>query len=131
MKEENTNLHVWNVSELSNSVKDAIEERYDYIRVKGEVSKPNFASSGHVYFSLKDDKSLLNAIIWKYNLFNISLKPEEGLEVICTGRLTVYPGGSKYQIIIQNIELAGLGAPSPLITLSTASIASLPACAGA
>ena len=97
MKEENTNLHVWNVSELSNSVKDAIEERYDYIRVKGEVSKPNFASSGHVYFSLKDDKSLLNAIIWKYNLFNISLKPEEGLEVICTGRLTVYPGGSKYQ----------------------------------
>ena len=110
MKEENTNLHVWNVSELSNSVKDAIEERYDYIRVKGEVSKPNFASSGHVYFSLKDDKSLLNAIIWKYNLFNISLKPEEGLEVICTGRLTVYPGGSKYQIIVQNIELAGLGA---------------------
>ena len=56
MKEENTNLHVWNVSELSNSVKDVIEERYDYIRVKGEVSKPNFASSGHVYFSLKDDK---------------------------------------------------------------------------
>ena len=110
MSVNQTNVHIWNVSELSNSIKDTIEDSFDYVRVRGEISKPNFASSGHVYFSLKDETSLLSAIIWKYNYFNISIKPEEGIEVICTGRLTVYPGGSKYQIIVQDIELAGIGA---------------------
>src|SRR6201999_3571077 len=69
-----------------------------------------FATSGHVYFDLKDDKAVLNAIIWKQQLRAIPLRPETGVEVVCTGRGTTYPGSSRYQIIVEQIELAGAGA---------------------
>ena len=68
------------------------------------------ATSGHVYFDLKDDKAVLNAIIWKQTARLLKLRPEQGLEVVCTGRITTYPGSSRYQIIVEQIELAGLGA---------------------
>jgi exodeoxyribonuclease VII large subunit len=80
------------------------------VRVRGEISGLKFASSGHVYFDLKDDKAVLNAIIWKQTARLLKLRPEQGLEVVCTGRITTYPGSSRYQIIVEQIELAGVGA---------------------
>ena len=80
------------------------------MRVRGEISGLKFATSGHIYFDLKDDKSVLNAIIWKQGARAIPLKPEMGLEVICTGRVTTYPGSSRYQLIVEQMEMAGAGA---------------------
>ena len=110
MNLKNTNIHIWKISELSQAIKSTVEESFDYVRVRGEISRPSFPSSGHIYFSLKDDKALLNAIIWKFSSNLIDMKPEEGLEVICTGKLTTFPGGSKYQIIVQSMVHAGEGA---------------------
>ncbi len=105
-----TNSKVWDIKELSQAIKNTIENSFEYIKIKGEISKPSFPSSGHVYFSLKDETSLVNATIWKWSLSNIGLMPEEGLEVICSGRLTTYPGRSSYQINVSKIEHAGEGA---------------------
>jgi exodeoxyribonuclease VII large subunit len=80
------------------------------VRVRGEISGLKAASSGHIYFDLKDDKAVLNAIIWKPTARLLKLRPEAGLEVVCTGRITTYPGSSRYQIIVEQIELAGAGA---------------------
>ena len=110
MDSNNNNIYIWKISELSQAVKSTIEDTFDYVRVRGEISKPSFPSSGHIYFSLKDENSLLNAIIWKFSAAKTTLKPEEGLEVICSGKLTTFPGSSRYQIIIQTIEIAGEGA---------------------
>ena len=105
-----TNSKVWDIKELSQAIKNTIENSFEYIKIKGEISKPSFPSSGHVYFSLKDETSLINATVWKWSLSNIGLMPEEGLEVICSGRLTTYPGRSSYQINVSKIEHAGEGA---------------------
>ena len=105
-----SNSKVWDIKELSQAIKNTIENSFEYIKIKGEISKPSFPSSGHVYFSLKDETSLINATIWKWSLSNIGLMPEEGLEVICSGRLTTYPGRSSYQINVSKIEHAGEGA---------------------
>ena len=80
------------------------------MRVRGEISGLKFHSSGHVYFDLKDDKAVLNAVIWRETAQLLRLKPEQGLEVVCTGRISTYPGSSRYQIIVEQIELAGAGA---------------------
>jgi len=104
------NSKIWDIKELSQAIKNTIENSFEYIKIKGEISKPSFPSSGHVYFSLKDESSLINATIWKWSLSNIGLMPEEGLEVICSGRLTTYPGRSSYQINVSKIEHAGEGA---------------------
>ena len=90
--------------------RNTIENSFEFVKIKGEISKPSFPSSGHIYFSLKDETSLINATIWKWSLANIGLMPEEGLEVICSGKLTTYPGRSSYQINISKIEHAGEGA---------------------
>ena len=110
MKIDETNIYVWNVSEISQAVKSTVESSFEFIKVKGEISKPSYPSSGHIYFSLKDETSVLNAVIWKYQYLKLSLKLEEGLEVICSGKLSTFPGGSRYQIIIQDIQHAGEGA---------------------
>ena len=104
------------VSELANALKRAIEDRFGYVRVRGEISGyrgPH--SSGHAYFSLKDSGARLDAVIWRTTLQRMRLKPEEGLEVVATGRLTTFPGKSAYQIVIESLELAGIGALMALL----------------
>jgi exodeoxyribonuclease VII large subunit len=104
------NLPEFSVSELSAALKRAVEENFPFVRVRGEISGLKFATSGHTYFDLKDDKSVLNAIIWKGAARAMGVRPEMGLEVVCTGRITTYPGSSRYQIIVEQMELAGAGA---------------------
>jgi exodeoxyribonuclease VII large subunit len=104
------------VSELANALKRAIEDRFGYVRVRGEISGyrgPH--SSGHAYFSLKDAFARLDAVIWRTTFQRMRVKPEEGLEVVATGRLTTFPGKSSYQIVIEQLELAGLGALMALL----------------
>ena len=103
------------VSELSVSIKNLIEDNFGYVRVKGEIGRVSNPASGHVYFDLKDKDSVISGIVWKGNAFSLEVKPEEGLEVICTGKVTTYKGQSKYQIIFDNIEPAGLGALMALL----------------
>jgi len=104
------NLPEYSVSEIASALKRTVEDAFPFVRVRGEISGLKFATSGHVYFDLKDDKAVLNAIIWKPTARALRLKPEAGLEVVCTGRITTYPGSSRYQIIVEQIELAGRGA---------------------
>jgi exodeoxyribonuclease VII large subunit len=104
------NLPEFSVSEIAGLLKRTVEDAFPSVRVRGEISGLKFASSGHIYFDLKDDKAVLNAIIWKQTARTLRLKPEAGLEVVCTGRITTYPGSSRYQIVVEQIELAGLGA---------------------
>ena len=111
-----TNLTEFSVSELSGSIKRTVETAFDHVRVRGEISGyrgPH--SSGHAYFALKDDRSRIDAVIWKGNFSKLKHRPEEGMEVIATGRVSTFPGSSKYQIIIETIEPAGAGALMALI----------------
>ena len=100
----------YSVTELSAALKRTVEEDFAFVRVRGEISGLKAAASGHIYFDLKDDKSVLNAIDLEANVRGSKIKPEPGLEVICTGRVTTYPGSSRYQLIVEQMELAGLGA---------------------
>jgi exodeoxyribonuclease VII large subunit len=104
------------VSELAGALKRAIEDRFGYVRVRGEISGfRGRHSSGHAYFSLKDTGARLDAVIWRSTLERMRVKPEEGLEVVATGRLTTFPGKSAYQIVIESLELAGVGALMALL----------------
>jgi exodeoxyribonuclease VII large subunit len=103
------------VSELSNALKRAIEDGFGYVRVRGELGNVKYHSSGHVYLDLKDDKACLSGVIWRMTAQRIKLKLEAGLEVVVTGRITTYPGQSKYQIVIETLEPAGLGALMALL----------------
>jgi exodeoxyribonuclease VII large subunit len=98
------------VSELAGRLKATVENAFDFVRVRAEISRPTRAASGHVYFTLKDDRSTLDAVCWKTVAGKLAVQPEEGLEVIVTGKLTIYGGRSKYQIIVQQMEIAGEGA---------------------
>ena len=106
----NTNNPVYSVSEFSHVIKKLVETNFSYVRIRGEISRPSFPGSGHVYFTLKDTDGTIAAIIWKYTLQKLSIKPEEGMEVICTGKVTTFAGQSKYQIIVESMEVAGEGA---------------------
>lgn len=99
------------VTELSAALKRTVEDSFGYVRVRGEISGyrgPH--SSGHVYFALKDESARIDAVIWKMAFNRMKIRPEEGLEVVVTGRLTTYPGRSNYQIVIETLEPAGVGA---------------------
>ena len=105
------NAPEFTVSELSSALKRTVEDAYGHVRVRGEISGfrgPH--SSGHCYFALKDESAKIEAVIWKGAHARMRFKPQEGLEVIATGKLTTYPGSSKYQIVIEAIEPAGIGA---------------------
>jgi exodeoxyribonuclease VII large subunit len=116
MNEARVNVVEWTVSELSAAVKRSIEDAYGFVRVRGEISGFRGAhASGHCYFSLKDESAKIEAVIWKGAFARMRIKPEEGLEVIVTGRLTTYPGQSKYQIVVDSLEPAGLGALMALL----------------
>jgi exodeoxyribonuclease VII large subunit len=111
-----TNLTEFSVSELSGSIKRTVETAFDQVRVRGEISGyrgPH--SSGHAYFSLKDDRARIDAVIWKGSFSKLKFRPEEGMEVIATGKITTFPGSSKYQIVIENLEPAGAGALMALL----------------
>jgi exodeoxyribonuclease VII large subunit len=111
-----TNAPEITVSELASALKRAIEDRFGYVRVRGEISGyRGRQSSGHAYFCLKDANARLDAVIWRTTLQRMRLKPEEGLEVVATGRLTTFPGKSTYQIVIDALELAGVGALMALL----------------
>jgi exodeoxyribonuclease VII large subunit len=110
------NVVEWSVSELSAALKRTVEDAYGYVRVRGEISGFKGASpSGHCYFRLKDDRAVLEAVIWKTSFGRMKVKPEEGLDVIVSGKLTTFAGSSKYQIVIDTIELAGIGALMKLL----------------
>ena len=98
------------VGELSAAVKRTIEGTFDYVRVRGEISQPRTPASGHVYFTLKDEKNALAAVIWRGVASGLQVRPEDGLDVICTGKMTTFGGQSKYQLIVNEIEVAGEGA---------------------
>jgi exodeoxyribonuclease VII large subunit len=120
-----SNLREYSVSELANELKRAVEDAFPYVRVRGEISGLKFNSSGHVYFDLKDDKALLNAVIWRTTAQRMKLRPEQGLEVICTGRISTFPGSSRYQIIVDRMELAGLGALMAMLEARKKKLAAL------
>ncbi len=111
-----SNLTEYSVSELSGSIKRTVENAFDQVRVRGEISGyrgPH--SSGHAYFALKDDRARIDAVIWKGTFSKLKFRPEEGMEVIATGKVTTFPGSSKYQIVIETLEPAGAGALMALL----------------
>ena len=109
------NLPEYTVSELSFRLKRVVEESFSYVRVRGEISGFMRARSGHLYLSLKDDKAVLDAVCWKGTAAALRFRPEDGLEVVCTGRLSTYPGRSRYQLVIERMEPAGVGALMALL----------------
>ncbi|PWL18619.1 exodeoxyribonuclease VII large subunit [Falsochrobactrum shanghaiense] len=111
-----SNVAEYSVSEISGALKRTVESAFSHIRVRGEISGyrgPH--SSGHAYFALKDDRARLEAVIWRGSMSRLRFRPEEGMEVIATGKLTTYPGSSKYQIVIEQMEPAGAGALMALL----------------
>src|SRR6187455_13210 len=116
MAESQANVVEFTVSELSAALKRTVEDSYGYVRVRGEISGykgPH--GSGHCYFALKDERAKIDGVIWKMTFARMRMKPEEGMEVIVTGRLTTYPNRSSYQIIVETLEPAGLGALMALL----------------
>ena len=114
--ESQDNVAEYTVSELSGALKRTVEDAYGYVRVRGEISGyrgPH--SSGHCYFALKDDKAKIDAIIWRGVFGKLRFRPEEGMEVVASGKLTTYPGRSSYQIVIESLEPAGAGALMALL----------------
>jgi len=110
------NIGEYSVSEISHALKRTLEDRFGHVRVRGEISGyrgPH--SSGHCYFSLKDEGAKLDAVIWRGNFNRLKAKLQDGLEVIATGKITSYPGKSAYQIVIENVEPAGVGALMALL----------------
>lgn len=105
-----SNAHEFTVSEISGAVKRVLEGEFGRVRVRGEIGRVSRPSSGHLYFDLKDDRAVIAAVTWKGQAAKLSTRPEEGIEVIATGRLTTFPGQSKYQLIVDEIEPAGAGA---------------------
>lgn len=105
-----SNAQAYSVSELAFALKRTLEDAYGFVRLRGELSKVTFHSNGHVYLSIKDDKACIDGVVWKGSVRGLGVRPEQGLEVIVTGKVTTYPMGSRYQIVIETMEAAGLGA---------------------
>jgi len=117
------NLPEFSVSDLSGAIKRVIEGEFGLVRVRGEVGRVSRPSSGHIYFDLKDDRAVLAAICWKGQAARLAQRPEEGMEVIATGRLTTFPGQSKYQMIVEDIAPAGVGALMAMLEKRKAALA--------
>lgn len=104
------NAPALSVSQLSSAIKRTVEDGFARVRVRGELSGTKRAASGHFYAALKDDNALIDMVMWKGQATRLAFRPEDGLEVIATGKLTTYPGRSKYQLVIDTMEIAGEGA---------------------
>ncbi|MGH6957666.1 MAG: exodeoxyribonuclease VII large subunit, partial [Caulobacteraceae bacterium] len=105
-----SNVQAYSVSELAFALKRTIEQTFGFVRLRGELSKVTFHSNGHVYLSIKDDKACIDGVVWKGSVRGLGVRPEQGMEVIVTGKVTTYPAGSRYQIVIESMEPAGVGA---------------------
>lgn len=110
-----SNVQEFSVSELSTALKRSVEDQFGYVRVRAELSGVKLAASGHLYFALKDDKSVLDGVCWRGQAQKLSFRPEDGLEVICSGKLTTYAARSKYQMVVDQMEPAGAGALMALL----------------
>ncbi len=111
------------MSELSSQLKRTVEDRFGHVRLRGEISGWKRAASGHAYLALKDESALIDGVIWKGTVSRIPFSPEDGLDVVVTGKVTTYPGRSKYQIIVESMELAGEGALMQLFERMKAKLA--------
>jgi len=110
-----SNVAEFSVSELSGALKRTLEDAYGYVRVRGEISGFKRAASGHLYFALKDERALIDGVCWRGTAGKLGFQPEDGLEVIASGRITTYAGRSKYQIVVERLEPAGAGALMALL----------------
>ena len=117
------NTPEFSVSEISGAVKKAVEGGFSHVRVRGEVGRVSRPASGHIYMDLKDDRAVLSGVIWKGRAQALAHRPEEGMEVIATGKLTTFPGQSKYQMIIEDIAPAGAGALMAMLEKRKAALA--------
>lgn len=115
-----SNAGALSVSEISAALKRTVEERFGYVRVRGELSGVKRAASGHLYLALKDENARLDGVMWKGNAARLGFAVEDGIEVIATGKLTTYPGRSNYQIVIDRMEVAGEGALLALLARNKA-----------
>jgi exodeoxyribonuclease VII large subunit len=104
------NSKPYSVSELAFALKRTLEDAYGFVRLRGELSKVTHHSNGHVYLTLKDERAAIDGVVWKSQVRALSIRPEQGLEVIVTGKITTFPSGSRYQIVIETMEAAGVGA---------------------
>ncbi|MEQ1705951.1 MAG: exodeoxyribonuclease VII large subunit [Rickettsiales bacterium] len=109
------NQIIYSISEVAQSIKRMVEDRFGRVSLRGEISGWKVASSGHVYFRLKDDSAVIDAVCWKGTVGKFAFKPEDGLEVVATGKLTTYPGKSSYQIVVDSMQPAGAGALMALL----------------
>ncbi len=105
-----TNAPEFTVSEISFALRKMIEGEFSHVRIRGEIGRVSTPRSGHVYLDLKDERAVIAGVIWKGTVRKLQVRPEEGLEVVVTGRLTTYPGASKYQVVIESMAPAGIGA---------------------
>src|SRR6056297_2701409 len=120
---EGENAPEFSVSEISGAVKRTIEGEFSHVRVRGEVGRVSRPASGHIYLDLKDDRAVLAGVIWKGRAQGLAHPPEEGMEVIATGKLTTFPGQSKYQMVIEDIAPAGAGALMAMLEKRKAALA--------
>jgi exodeoxyribonuclease VII large subunit len=105
-----SNSRPYSVSELAFALKRTLEDAYGFVRLRGELSKVTHHSNGHVYLTLKDERAAIDGVVWKGSVRNLSVRPEQGLEVVVTGKITTFPAGSRYQVVIETMEAAGIGA---------------------
>lgn len=119
----NHNEVIYTISEVSGALKRMVEDHFGQVKLRGEISGFKLHSSGHAYFTLKDENACMDAVCWRGSIGKIRFKPEDGLEVIATGRMTTYPGRSKYQIVVEHMEPAGAGALMALLEKRKAQLA--------
>ena len=105
-----SNAAAYSVSELAFAMKKTLEDAYGFVRLRGEISKVTRHASGHIYLTLKDERASIDAVVWKGSVRGLKHQPQMGLEVIVTGRITTYPARSSYQLVIETMEPAGVGA---------------------
>ncbi len=117
------NAHDYTVAEIAGAVKKVIEGEFGQVRVRGEIGRVSRPASGHVYFAMKDDRAVLDAVAWKGQAARLSVMPEEGMEVVATGRMTTFPGNSKYQLVVEELAVAGAGALMAMLEKRKAALA--------
>lgn len=108
--ETDSNAKAYSVSELAFALKRTLEDAYGFVRLRGELSKVTHHSNGHVYLTIKDERAAIDGVVWKSSVRNLSIRPQQGMEVVVTGKITTYPAGSRYQMVIETMEAAGVGA---------------------
>lgn len=120
---EGENAPEFSVSELSGAIKRVIEGNFSHVRIRAEIGRVSFPRSGHVYLDLKDERSVISGVLWKGVASKLAMRPEEGMEVVATGRVTTFGGQSKYQIVIEDMKPAGVGALMAMLEKRKAQLA--------